>query len=211
MLDKMCTACRVVKPLRAYHRNGKDNYCKDCRARINNANYLKRKASGIPKHIPGELSTQAGLAILWQQGIPSCFGSAMGHTWVDLLAWGCVPIEAKLSNGYVEGNINKHKWGFTEGERGRGFKGAFLFIARTPERDRVFVIPCDSPFLQTGGKPNRTALSVVFGADHFNAYVEPLLLEWEDRYDVIESLRKEYSRAMKAQPVMDYSLWGSNS
>ncbi len=174
-----------------------DQMCKQCRREINKINYNKRIQSGIPKWFPGEESTRVGMEILKANGIPTCTGSTIGHIWMDLVAWACVPIEVKLCNRL--GDDDRFAWKFSTAEMHRGFNGLFMFIARnkTTETDRVFIVPCNVPWIQTNGKPNKTAVTVIFNTDHYNAYMAEELLPYENRYDLIEELRVKASEELK--------------
>ncbi len=187
---KTCIRCGESRPESDFYRNGTDSYCKSCRRVINSEGRSRRKERGLASHLPGEPSTQAAMDVLLQHGIPSCPGSAMGRAWIDLIAWGCVPIEAKISLPYRKENT--YQWSFTPSEIVRGFEGLFMFFARSSERDRVFIVPSNVDWIQTNGRPNKTAVSVVFNSKRAYAHIAEKLEQYEDRFDLVEQYRLEW-------------------
>lgn len=198
---KICKKCGPPeKPLSEFYKgaakDGKDSYCKPCRSLINREQRETSKTRTPDQR--EEKSTHIGRALLSEQGIPCVTGRESGLPWVDLLAWGCVPVEVKFSTP-KENNPNKFVWGFTPRQLINGFSGIFLFIAMGRDEVRSFVIPCDVPWLtKANRRPKTVAVSVTIGARHFNAKNWDRLQPYENAYHIIEEQRVRLSEALKA-------------
>lgn len=193
-INKRCKKCEHSFSLERFSKrrdskDGLDYYCKSCRKQVNKINYEKRK-SGL--RFAEEPSTLLGRAILAQRGIPCVTGYSGGLPHVDLLAWGCVPIDAKMSFPQDD-DPRKYGWGIRE--RQIDSNSLFLCMAITPERIRVFIVPQEQLRIPTRRRTSDkipTAIRVTFGSDHFNVYAEEMLLRYENRFDLIEKAREEY-------------------
>lgn len=192
-----CRRCQTEKDANAFSPKETNHWCRVCRREINRANYDRRVATGYNSRHPSEMSTRLVADTLRAKNIPTVSGNAGDMPYVDLLAWACVPIEAKYSKPQYDGESLKPKfmWSFSPAERRRGFKGLMIFVAQVDDATaRYFVIPADHPdLIGPEGFPSRTAVTVTLNAmDDKRAWVEKTIVQYEDRFDLIEKARQEY-------------------
>lgn len=181
---KTCVRCGQQKDESEFYKQGTDNYCKPCRLEVNRINYVRRKH--LPSGKQGEVSTLLARKLLLLRGIPTVMG---GNHWADLMAWGCVPIEAKLS--HPGEYSNQFTWMFSQRQRSVGYQdGLFMFIAQSSESRRVFIVPVDVDWItHPDGRPLHTAVKITLEYAHFNSVYWKLLVPYEDRYDLVEEYR----------------------
>jgi hypothetical protein len=140
------------------------------------------------------------MRLLNKEGIPCIPGVMSGLPWSDLIAWGCIPIEIKVSKPLFQyHDVMSYKWKFTDRQQQIGFDGFILFIGvdSEGEADRVFVVPGDVEWLNEAGKLNRTALSVTFNSNDPKARNEQLLIPYENLFELIEYERVNKSKALR--------------
>ena len=199
-LSKKCRCpCGVVKPLSEFHKNGASVdghqvYCKIChRARVEKA---KRHKSRRP------WSTRFAKLVLAAHGI---YAEPTGD-YVDLSAWGCIPIEAKAAKP-AGGDPRKFRWVFSPKQRQNGFDGFVLLVARVSEDElRVFVVPGRDDFLMSrgigDGQRKYGALTVTFDSRQHGPTKgtnEPELLPFEDAFHLIEQERQKIADRLSSE------------
>ena len=183
---KTCRVCGQVKKKSEFYKakgsaDGRDSRCKVC-FRV----YERARDKGKAKPA---LSTRLCQAILAERGIPASTSKPKELAWVDLIAWGCIPIEAKLSR--ENGRDNSFTFMLTPDQKERGFGfdwGFVVMMACYPEKIRTFIIPVQ--------EIARSSVSVTIGSQHANSRW-PWFRVYENRFDFIENARHEYSKALQ--------------
>ena len=113
----------------------------------------------------------------------------MGHNKVDLMAWACVPIEAKLAR---ERGANQFVWKFTPGQLDK-LEGLVIFVADYGEHQRYFVIPASAIKESSKNQTERVAgFSLTIGSEHGNSQWQ-IFKDYEDRFDLIEVERQRFT------------------
>ena len=126
--------------------------------------------------------------ILLRNGIPSCTGTAMGYSKVDLMAWARVPIEAKAAR---PSGPDKFVWKFSPGQLEK-LQGLIFFVADYREWRRCFIIPVEAIRLSIKMRADRIAgFSLTLGSEHGNSQWETFR-HYEDRFDLIEIERQKF-------------------
>ncbi len=112
----------------------------------------------------------------------------MGLDKVDLMAWACVPIEAKLAR---ESAPNKFIWTFTQGQLSK-LDGLIICVADYKNRRRIFIIPAGQVKYSSKQKAERRG-SLCVTIDSFDLRSQwPVYMKYEDRFDLIELERQKF-------------------
>ena len=191
---KKCIKCRQYKPSSEYYASSggtKDKLmsnCKVCQKEYARKTY--KKGSKPPK------STQDAINLLKNNGIPAHPGIGLGMPYVDVVAWGCVPIEAKGSKKYD----GQYQFGLTPGQRGTLINqltdGFIMLIAYDDDRDRVFIVPTDNEWIKDKFRSGVTAICVAIDSNHHNSKSWEHIREYENAYHLIEQARIKLSFEM---------------
>jgi hypothetical protein len=158
------------------------------------------------------LSTKLVRQELERNGIPCLNGNAAGFTFIDLAAWGCVPIEAKravANQGCSNAGATAFSWMFSHRQAREWFpeETIIVFMAVYEDKERYFVVPSTESFLRLqrrkGGRrkvdvsgPKRTLFAIdgqsanqsICGVENWEN-----LERFENRFDLIEQARVRYS------------------
>jgi hypothetical protein len=181
---KRCRVCGGEKSLAEFYvkpdcRDGLDNRCKSCFARILHENYKSGNA------YRGRTWAKT---LLYQRGIPVCSGRAVGFPYYAWAAFATVPIMPKLAE--PRGQFSETCWPFTARQmamQGDGF--CMLMTDEGDQEPRVFIVPRRHPLVS----PKR-ALTVRFRPMKDQTQLEDLL-PFEDKYDLI---REWLARALES-------------
>lgn len=185
---KRCTKCKEYKEESDFYKSqvnksGLHAWCKACLKKNS-----QRQGSHQSWKTPTAASTEVVRQLLLDNGIPSCPGTAMNRNKVDLMAWACVPIEAKIAR---QSKPNQFIWTFTRGQLGK-LDGLIICIADYGDRKRVLVIPIDRIRYSVNEKTVRQG-SLAVTIESFDPRSQwPALMEYEDRYDLIEIERLKF-------------------
>lgn len=143
---------------------------------------------------------------LKREGIPCLAGKLAGFTFIDLAAWGCIPIEAKgatfrAKNLFGDLSIS---WGYSYQQKERWFPvdTIFVFVAiyKDSQEKRYFIVPSTENFLRIGRLKNGRIISQsknALTASENGGYVWEQLLRFEDNYQLIEQARIALSEKLK--------------
>lgn len=187
---KTCTHCHKEKTEEEFYASknsasGLQAWCIDCVKQLSRAQGKKGSESF---RYPVAESTALVRTILAEHGIPSCAGTAMGQNKVDLMAWACVPIEAKLAR---ESGANQFVWKFTPGQLDK-LEGLVIFVADYGKQQRYFVMPVSAIKEFPKHQAERIAgFSLTIGSEHGNSQWQSFK-DYEDRFDLIEVERQKF-------------------
>jgi len=164
--------------------------CKVCSRRKVKA--AAEKGNGRPRY------TNRIVQLLNTMRIPSFAGGAkIGHPYVDILSWGCVRIELKYSSDMGSNGLPEFHWTFNKRQTTHDVCDVVILtgIAKNGT-EYIFVMPYLSAQQLLNDAANRGkggAIQCVIGSEHHNAKIWPLLSEWRNRFDVIETARLKYT------------------
>lgn len=199
---KRCTKCKEQKPEMEFYRSkvtsdGLHSWCVAC---------CKAKSKATQHSdisTPRAKSTAFARAYLEKRHIPCCIGRAMGYKFVDLMAWACIPVEAKMAG---ESDSNKFTWTFTRGQFHK-LTGLLLLVADYGNSQRVFIVPVDRVRdSRKTGNARLNSLCVTLDSEHPNSQWN-LIKDFEDRIDLIERARLDYMRGTVA-PACTGGIYG---
>jgi hypothetical protein len=111
----------------------------------------------------------------------------MNYPYVDLLAWACVPIEAKA----VIKTGNRFNWTFRPGQLAK-LTGLLMFIAICEPTNRIFIIPVE--VLRVARKtraPRVGGFCLSLDSEHRNSHWHKFQ-KYEGRIDLIEVARIQW-------------------
>lgn len=148
---KVCPDCKQMLSVDQFHKHGKylQPRCKACTKK----RVASRKAAGLiitdPQHSL-IASEQDVIAQLNKRGIPAQPAKALAHSFGDIIAWGCVPIEVK-SASYIDGEFS---WGFSPRQRKGGIRGMFVVLVcyKDGEEPRYHIFDAKHPWFYNNGK-----------------------------------------------------------
>ncbi len=188
---KRCTKCGVFKPITEFYSSSNQsadgllNSCKLChREAVNRGREARRR----PK------SNETVIKHFESHGIP--IRSASGIGW-DLIAWGCIPIEAKgahpdrdslFSFGFTSSQFAK----ITNNEKHNGF---IVFVAYDNKQERIFIVPFDDRWLIDKCRENSSHIK--FCLDSVRGQSSRYVMQFENRWDLIEEARLKESQKLK--------------
>ena len=186
---KTCTKCKVEKADNDYYRSkvtksGFVSWCKSCVKELS-----AKRRDGTPHQAR---STALALKMLWQHDIPAYAGRKMCGPYIDIVAWGCVPVEAKLSSQF--GN-KQFIWTFSPNQL-QHLEGFIMLIAHLHASDyRVLVVPTSSidPAKIIDDNGSRSICVTLDSYHHLSHW--PKLCEYEDRFDLINTALPHYADA----------------
>lgn len=189
---KECTHCHQTKAGTEFYKcdrtqDGLHSWCKACHREL-------ARASKSRVGVTTEPSTIAVLEELKRRGIPAAPGRGFGMPYVDLVAWGCVPIEAKTSEP-ANRKEGLYMWHFNKGQREKWFNGLLIFVCKYNDgHSRFFVVPADEIRLKEYiVRDDRETLYVNLNVGTFRKNANQELYRWfmeyEDAFDLIEEYR----------------------
>lgn len=122
---KTCIYCKETKPFESFYlRPDGRNYnsaCKDCMRKKS-----KEQSHTSQARLISTVASEQGLiAELHKRGIPALPGKAMSQAWADIIAYGIVRIEVKISKINDDGTYH---WHFTSSQIARGIKGDIIAL-----------------------------------------------------------------------------------
>ena len=199
---KYCPGCEREKDKAEFYQNrkcyrdGLSSHCKVCQCADSKKSYERGRRE--PK------STRRARTVLAAAGIPCTTGKAAGYAWVDLAAWGCIPIEAKGCTIKDHNGNQKVLWAFSHKQQREGFEdGFFVFMAWFKDDQlpmRSFIVPTSEKWIMNHtwsrrygwakeGQPKR-GLGLVMNS-RLGGELWPQFSMFEDRFDLIEQRRIE--------------------
>lgn len=193
---KTCTHCHQAKDTHDFYKSdrtqdGLHSWCKACHRE-------QAQASKSRIGTTTEPSTVTVLEELKRRGIPAAPGRGFGMPYVDLVAWGCVPIEAKTSEP-ANRKEGLYMWHFNKGQRERWFGGLLIFAGKYDDGHyRFFVVPADDIRLKEYIiRDDRETLYVNLNDGTFRKNANQELYQWfkeyEDAFHLIEEYRLRVS------------------
>lgn len=197
---RQCRKCnRWMKPDDFYINNarsdGLDVFCKECRYEVN----VEYRENAEETQL-----ISVSRILLAYAGIPAVRTGTSADNRFDFLAWGCIPIWARVAHENKQGG---YLWRFPSLILKNGMAGFAMLIAC--ERDYVpfmtFIIPVNDDNLFYGnGRPKKTGLSIAIGSIHDNAKNWEQYKKYVDAFDRIERARKMYGLTLTNNPEMDH-------
>lgn len=185
---KTCTKCHEEKQDEEFYQSkrtstGLTAWCKECTKELSRQRGKNGKRQAR--------STKAVLRLLWRNGIPAFADRRIIGPWIDIVAWGCVPVEAKLAS---ESGTNKFVWTFSPGQL-QELEGFIVLVAYfSRKKRRVLVLPTTAiPEEKIENHDGSRSICVTFDSFHPNSNW-PVLRYFEDRFDLIDNARLEYAR-----------------
>ncbi len=187
--SKVCRDCQNEKPVSEFYiRSDGRNYnsvCIECmklRSRKSKRDNLSRLVSTV------DSETQV-LSELHQLGIPAWPGKAMSHTWADIVAWGIVRIEVKVSTPNEKGI---YTWHFTPSQIQNGVRGDVVILIRNePTRPTYFILRQDSPVFHLENGDRKSAVVYPIRRWASRLYLNELMEASVDQWQLINQVRDE--------------------
>lgn len=137
---KKCATCEKVKPVSEfYFHNHSGKYTKHCKVCKNERQKQYNKRRTNVSGVPHENDIIKALKL---QGIYACSGKRSRTRWVDVVAFGCVAIEAKLAQvrDHDYGNTS-YSFTFTKKQAEQGIRGdVIIFMIDTDNRTDYFIM-----------------------------------------------------------------------
>jgi len=202
MNTKYCVGCDSVKTVNQFyfHRDtGKpEKYCKSCKIKKQNT-YKKHKVkvSGVPHE-------QEIIEKLKSIGIYACSGKKSRSRWVDIVAFGCIAIEAKLgkkkNNGYF--------FTFTSKQVEDGIRGdVIIFMIENDNQTLFYILRTDNPILYDNNHNLKRYLSFTPNREHGNVdkFVVDKMNQGLDNWGLILKVLQDKVEKMKLGFEID--LW----
>lgn len=204
---KICRTCQQEKPPSAfYKRNNGSLYtqCKDCQKAQMNKWYQEK---GIDYTTPVNRSEALVVEQLTMRNIPAYCGKTLGAKLADVLAWGCVLIECKLSSLREDGLFS---WSLTPLQREKGLRAHLIVLCADYGHVVTYhLFPADSPIFYDFHKERRSELTYTPNVQHRrlmkSALTPEVMLAAEDNWQLIEHYRLLVSANL--QPETFTSDW----
>jgi hypothetical protein len=194
---KTCPICGKTKPTTDFYEHpdypdGLNYNCKSCSKKASKE-FHRRLALFGAKAVEPE-STRLVRNLLARRGIPCVTGHKIGMPYVDLAAWACIPIEAKLSRPVQDREALTFAWRLSHKQRS-GIPGLIVFVGMVSKDDlHVFIVPGDAEWMtKANGEFKMKGIKVAIDGSGKNWEG---LSPFESRYDLIEEYRKRYSEQL---------------
>lgn len=188
-----CEKCKQWKPRSEFYtRSGLPhlilNDCKECRKKA-------WKPSPVPRTVAANPTENLVIERMKWYGIPALPGKALSVHFTDVLAWGCIPVEAKSSTLRDNG---KFKFGFSPKQHKERVLGdVIVLVCQYSDRNTFHVLPSNHPcFFLASGK-HKTGLEFLPGQMEVikhhkrNVMTQGVMDEFEDAWHLIEARRLE--------------------
>lgn len=227
-VSRVCRKCQQDKPFTEFYvRSGygtPDNpaispghfssECKSCLA-IRSVNQQLQPRRKIESVVASEALL---INRLFQEGIYSLPGKALGATDVDVLAYNVVRVEAKYSKLLHERGISRFTFDTTPKQRQRGFRASVtvLICEYAPDRHTFHVFPADhAVFFMRGRMKHSIAfvpgqMEAIRHGSNRVVMTQPLMDEHENRWDILEAERQVIMEHARSGATM-MQLWGMES
>jgi hypothetical protein len=190
---RLCNTCKQEKPLSEFYKryNGDPLYdCKEC------MKIRSRNQKQAPRQVAVNKSEKIIIERLAQLCIPALPGKALGYRWADVVAWGCVLIECKLSTDKGGGSF---QWAFSPKQFTKGLRAHVVILcAEHHEGVTVFhVFDASDPVFYHDTGERKTAVGYGVNSRHrmINRVVltDEMMLEHKDNWSLIEQYRQSVS------------------
>jgi hypothetical protein len=204
--SKVCATCKQEKQFDEFYklRSGSPaSECKDC-AKLRSKNQVKSQ----DRKSAVNYSEKIVIDKLSELGIPSLPGKALGYTWADVVAWGCVLIECKYSSDY--GGEHFH-WGFTPLQRIEGIRAHITILCcGWSDKTTYHLFEANDPIFYIHGK-RKTGITYVPDATHGKhkrpALTKELMDAHSKKWGLIESYRKHIASQIMSGDTSTTEYW----
>lgn len=181
--------------------NGVLSECRACmRERVKQNHALR-----TPKTQPSHKTEIVAISRLHQEGIPALPGKAYHANRVDILVWGCVPMEVKTSTLHATYKRPRFQFHLTPAQSQRGLLAELvMFICDYEIRKTFHILPANHPVFYING---HLKTSVIYCPDHPDAgkkfidwvtITDDIMKEYQDRWDLIEQARQKFSEQLRS-------------
>ena len=185
---QICTKCKLEKQDKEFYtsknkQSGYTSWCKACMKQLSQ----KRNKEGR-KHAR---STGRVLRLLAEHGIPAFADRRICGPYIDIVAWGCVPVEAKLSSQFGD---NKFIWSFSPNQLQK-LEGFIVLIAYYHrKKQRVLVVPTEAidPEKLEGDNGSRSICLTLDSYHHLSHW--PEFEQFEDAFELITESLSRYAQ-----------------
>jgi hypothetical protein len=136
-------------------------------------------------------STAKVLRLLWEHGIPAFADRRICGLYIDIVAWGCVPVEAKLSSQFGD---SKFIWTFSPNQL-QELEGFIVLIAYYQrKKHRALVVPTEAidPAKLEGDNGSRSICLTLDSFHHLSHW--PDFEQYEDAFELITEALPRYAQ-----------------
>ena len=198
LTQRTCRKCGATKPISEFgvmrsNADNTDHICKACRREIT------RSYKGRIKEEPWS-TAEARRILLKFHNIPCVTGSACDKAGIDLMAWACVPIEAKSSKPtYMsKAGAQTFEFAFSRTQVNRGIEGLVMLITRLHNKEpEWYLLPGDD--------------GIIVGKAHVTVTVDSptspywkLLQPYYRKIELIEVMRQNFFETGFARLPLEY-------
>lgn len=191
---KYCSTCKQDKPVAEFYTRSNGNplgICKTCH---------KARMRELPVHDRHEVVNKSEKLVidrLSANHIPASPGKTLGYKWADIVAWGCVLIECKVSTDKGDGLF---QWSFSPTQQQHGIRAHIIILCADygykityhlfDAKDPVFTSNRDS-------RNRKTGITFIANPNHRKHYTSTLTNEvmnaHQDNWGLIERYRLQVS------------------
>lgn len=203
---KVCKRCGIEKPLTEFYTHSQGRFhlgeCKACRKTHPQKPHNRHAAT-----VPSEINL---IAKLRGMGIPAIPGKLLGQKYADVIAWGCVLLEAKASPPHGSQDNPQFIFKFTYKQSEEGIRGDLVvLICNHSDYDTYYVLPADTPgFYRIDGKVKLSLCWTLnsHGSGRPPALTDDQMYQAQDAWYLIEQRRLEISKVLIAGGDMPLAL-----
>lgn len=184
---KECRICKQEKPLSEFYtRHGGKPYsqCKDCHIAVNNYKPRDRQEAINRSEI-------LVIDCLAKRHIPALPGKSLGFKWADVVAWGCVLIECKLSS-FRNGVFS---WAFTPIQQEQGLRAHLVVLCADYGHEITYhVFKAIDEIFYTRDGTRKSSVTYTPNIRYRNmvktSLPKPVMDEHRDRWEMVETYRQ---------------------
>jgi hypothetical protein len=200
----VCRRCKEDKPISEYYtRSGLPHlHLKMCKACYRELRKLQAQSATSRRRAVVQ-SEKEIIDLLEGQGIPALPGKALGHQYADIIAWGCVLVEAKYSQLR---NDNCFSFSFTPQQRKLGVRGDLIVLVCDygDKTTRHVFLASDPIFYYLSGNLRGSLTYAPFAKrkrNHANriGLTDALMDEHQNKWELIETIRLNVHNSLLSQ------------
>jgi hypothetical protein len=205
-VSRICCTCKVDKSISEFYRRSDRYVCGECKSCMKLRS--KRQTAQVNKdyQVPFVESEKMAIEYLNSKGIPALPGKTIRHSFVDIIAFGCIGVEVKYSKRDVDRRFGKFYFATTPSQQKNGFRAHVVMLICDYEPQRTYhIFDVKYPAFYIGGRL-KTGFTFTPGAYEALKHgetrvvmVQGMMDEAQDNVQLIYDKLSEYCKALKGK------------
>lgn len=205
-ITKVCHRCnRELDIQEFYERSYSNSFTSECKSCMK-ARSKAQHVTNEDYQVPVVESEKMAITYLATHGIPALPGKTIRHSYVDLIAFGCIGIEVKYSRLEDIRGVVKFQFDTTPAQQKKGFRASVVLLICDYESERTFhFFDAKDPVFYMKGRL-KTGFTFTPGAyeplkhgENRVVMVQGMMDNAQDKVQLIYDKLDEYCRTLKGE------------